>query len=110
MSGDAGTLSAVSAAVSSSAPSAPMIPAGGGMAAAQKAGQDFEAFFMSQVFENMFSGVGSDPMFGGGQGEDVYKSLLIQEYSKVAAKSGSTGIGAMVTRQILQMQEAAGGA
>ena len=35
----------------------------------------------------------------------VYRSLLLQEYSKVAAKSGVTGIGDEVTREILQMQE-----
>lgn len=74
-------------------------------AAAHKAGQDFESFFLSQVFENMFSGIGTDAMFGGGDGEQVYRSLLLQEYSKVAAKSGGIGIAASVEREILQMQE-----
>ena len=91
----------------STAPSTPLVPANAGLAGAKKAGQDFEAFFMSQAFENMYSGLDSDPMFGGGNGEQVYRSLMLQEYSKVAAQSGSTGIGAAVTRQILQMQEIA---
>ena len=73
--------------------------------AAMKAGQDFEAFFLSQAFENMFAGIDTDPLFGGGNGESVYRSLLLQEYSKVAAKSGVTGIGDEVTREILRMQE-----
>lgn len=75
------------------------------VAGAQKAGQDFEAFFLSQVFENMFSSVGTDPTFGGGSGETVYRSLLLQEYSKVAARSGSTGIADAVTREIIKLQE-----
>jgi Rod binding domain-containing protein len=74
-------------------------------AAARKAGEDFEAFFLSQVFETMFSGVDADKMFGGGTGENVYRSLLLQEYSKVAAKSGSTGIADAVQREILRLQE-----
>jgi flagellar protein FlgJ len=74
-------------------------------AAAKKTGQDFEAFFLSQVFENMFSGVGSDPVFGGGTGETVYRSLLLQQYSKVAAKSGGLGIADTVQREILRAQE-----
>jgi Rod binding domain-containing protein len=53
----------------------------------------------------MFSGVDADKMFGGGTGENVYRSLLLQEYSKVAAKSGSTGIADAVQREILRLQE-----
>ena len=86
------------------APSAPTVPYDATLAAAKKTGQDFEAFFLSQAFENMFQGVEADPVFGGGNGESVYRSLLINEYSKVAAQSGSTGIGAEVTREILRLQ------
>jgi peptidoglycan hydrolase FlgJ len=74
-------------------------------AAAQKTAEDFEAFFLSQVFESMFSGVGADPTFGGGNGETVYRSLLLQEYSKVAAKSGGVGVADAVQREILRAQE-----
>ena len=87
------------------APSAPSVPSNADVAAAKKAGEEFEAFFLSQAFENMFAGIGTDPLFGGGHGESVYRSLLLQQYSKVAAKSDSIGIGAEVTREILRMQE-----
>jgi peptidoglycan hydrolase FlgJ len=87
------------------APAAPKVPNHADVAAATKAGQDFEAFFISQSFENMFAGIDTDPLFGGGKGESVYRSLLLQQYSQVAAKSGSLGIGAEVTREILRMQE-----
>lgn len=86
-------------------------PAVGGnldIAAAKKAGADFEAYFLSQAFENMFSGIDVDPMFGGGSGESVYRSMLLQQYSKVAAQSDPTGIGAEVTREILKLQEKQG--
>jgi flagellar protein FlgJ len=73
--------------------------------AARKTAQDFEAFFLSQVFENVFSGVNSDAMFGGGAGETVYRSLLLQEYSKVAARNGGVGIADAVQREILRAQE-----
>jgi peptidoglycan hydrolase FlgJ len=74
-------------------------------AAAHKVAQDFESFFLSQVFDTMFSGIGADSMFGGGDGENIYRSVLLQEYSKVAAKNGGVGIANAVQRQILQMQE-----
>ena len=74
-------------------------------AAALKAAQDFESFFLSQSFETMFSGIGTDGLFGGGNGESIYRSLLIQQYSKIAAKSGGVGIAAAVQREILSAQE-----
>ena len=75
-------------------------------AAARKAGEEFEAFFLSQAIDSMFAGLNSDKLFGGGSSESVYRSLLTQEYAKVAAKSGTTGIADAVQREILRMQEA----
>ena len=85
---------------------APRVPAHADAAAARKTGEDFEAFFLSQVFENMFAGVSTDTMFGGGNGETVYRSLLLQQYSKVAAKNGGVGVADAVQREILRAQEA----
>ena len=73
---------------------------------ARKAAENFEAFFLSQSLDSMFAGVNSDSLFGGGQAENVYRSLLNQEYAKVAAKSGGVGIADAVQREILRMQEA----
>jgi len=74
-------------------------------AAARKTAEDFESFFLSQSFESMFSGVDADAMFGGGSSETVYRSLLLQEYSKVAARRGGIGIASAVQREILRAQE-----
>jgi peptidoglycan hydrolase FlgJ len=76
-------------------------------AAARKTAENFAGFYLSQVFDTMFSSLGSDALFGAGNGETVYRSLLIQEYSKVASRSGSgMGIADAVQREILQAQEA----
>ena len=99
------TSALLSTASSSMGASAPAIGANLSLASAQKTGEDFEAYFLSQAFENMFSGVDADPIFGGGQSEGIYRSMMIQEYSKVAARTHSTGIGDEVTREILKMQE-----
>ncbi|HZB91574.1 MAG TPA: rod-binding protein [Stellaceae bacterium] len=74
-------------------------------ATAHKTAENFESFFLSQVFENMFAGVGTDSLFGGGNAETVYRSLLLQQYSKVAAKAGGVGIADAVQREILRTQE-----
>jgi Rod binding domain-containing protein len=73
--------------------------------AARAAAEDFEAFFLSQVFEQMFAGVEPDPMFGGGEGESVFRSLMLQEYGKAVARTGGIGIADAVQKEILKLQE-----
>jgi len=80
--------------------------AGRGPDAARATGEDFEAFFISQMLDHMFSGLKTDGLFGGGAGEDTYRGLLNQEYGKVIAKSGGIGLADTVTREILKLQEA----
>ncbi len=86
-------------------PQAPKIGKHMDPAAARKTAEDFEAFYLNQTFETMFSGIKSDGMFGGGSGEEIYRSLLLQQYSKVAAKSGGFGIADAVQREMLKLQE-----
>ena len=75
------------------------------LAKAKAAADDFEAFFVTHAFEDMFAGISSDPMFGGGEGEDVFRSFLMQEYGKKVAQSGGIGVSNMVQQQLLQLQE-----
>jgi Rod binding domain-containing protein len=70
------------------------------------AAQEFEAVFMSQMLETMFQGIRTDGPFGGGHGESVYRSLLLQEYGKVLARRGGIGLADAVTRQMIATQEA----
>jgi peptidoglycan hydrolase FlgJ len=71
----------------------------------KKAAQEFESVFISQMLGHMFVSVGNDEMFGGGEAEDIYRSMMIDEYGKLMAKSGGIGIADQVTRELLQNQE-----
>ena len=73
--------------------------------AARKTAQDFESFFLSQMFSSMFQGVKTDGPFGGGHGEDMFRGMLMQEYGKSVAQKGGIGIADAVYKQILLMQE-----
>jgi Rod binding domain-containing protein len=74
-------------------------------AAIDKVAEDFEAFFAGAYFEQMFSGVQPDAVTGGGEGESMFRSLMIQEYGKAVAKQHVLGIADVVKRQLLQLQE-----
>lgn len=73
-------------------------------AAARKAAEDFESVFVSQMMEPMFQGLKTDGMFGGGQGEQVFRSLMIQEVGKEISKAGGIGISDAVYGEMLRMQ------
>ena len=75
------------------------------VAGIQKVSEDFEAFFASSVFEQMFSGLEPDPITGGGEGETMFRSLMIQEYGKAIAKQHKLGIADVVQKQLLRLQE-----
>jgi flagellar protein FlgJ len=70
-----------------------------------KVAEDFEAFFAGTYFEQMFSGIQPDPITGGGQGEEMFRSLMIQEYGKAVAKQHKLGIADVVKTQLLRLQE-----
>jgi len=69
------------------------------------AAQDFEAFFLSQMFEMMFAGIETDGPFGGGQSEKIFRSLMVAEYGKSTAARGGVGIADDIIRQMLNTQE-----
>lgn len=66
---------------------------------------DFEAQFISQMLENMFSTVETGGVLGAGEGEEVYRSMMIDEYGKLMSRSGGIGVADHVKREMLRMQE-----
>lgn len=74
--------------------------------AIKKVAQQFEGVFISQFLSQMFSGISSDGPTGGGQGEEMFRSLMIDEYGKQFAAQGGFGLASAVQREMLKMQEA----
>lgn len=86
------------------------MPGGSSLSSADKAkiaetAEDFEAFFIARTMESMYEGVSTDGMFGGGNAERMYRSLLLNEYGKQMAKTGSIGVKDDIMRSIIEMQE-----
>ncbi len=73
----------------------------------EAAAKDFESFFIANMLDQMFAGLETDGMFGGGEAEKTYRSMLHQEYGKAIADQGGVGVGKMVSSEIIRMQELA---
>jgi Rod binding domain-containing protein len=79
--------------------------AGAGPETAKRVGQEFEALFLSEMLGPVFESTDTDGLFGGGEGEKIFRSMMVQEYGKAIAQSGGVGIADAVQREILRMQE-----
>ncbi len=75
----------------------------------EAAAKEFEAVFVSEMMKPMFEGISTDGPFGGGKGEEVFRGIMLQEYGKMVAESGSIGIADQVKGEMIRMQEAANG-
>ncbi len=73
------------------------------------AAEDFEAMFATQLLKPMFDTVPVNGLFGGGNGEEIMRSFLLQEYGKTIAKTGCLGIAPQVKNEMLRAQENAKG-
>ena len=71
----------------------------------QTVARQFEGMFLSQMFGHMFKGLKTDGLMGGGNGEAIFRDLLIQEYGKAASKAGGIGLAKSIARQLSTMQE-----
>lgn len=86
----------------------PTVRKGASNAEIDQAAQEFEAVFLAQMMEHMFAGVTTDGPFGGGHAEGIFRSVLLQEYSKVLAKTDALGIADAVKAELLSAQEVSG--
>ena len=53
---------------------------------------EYESVFIAQMMQHMFSGIETDPMFGGGKGEEVFRGMMVQEYGKIITEAGGIGL------------------
>jgi Rod binding domain-containing protein len=76
------------------------------LASSRAAAEDFEAFFVTHSFADMMGDMQPDALFGGGEGESVFRSFLLDEYGKMVAKTQGIGVADAVQRELLHLQEA----
>jgi len=70
------------------------------------AAKEYESVFISQFLGSMYSGIKTDGVTGGGQGEEMFRSLMINEYGKAIQQRGGFGLAAQMKTQLLKHQEA----
>ena len=76
-------------------------------AKAASAAKEYEGVFIAQLLGSMFEGIKTDGMFGGGQGEEMFRSMMIDQYAKGIADQGGFGLAAHMQAELLKHQQVA---
>ena len=72
--------------------------------AAENAAKEFESVFLNEMLGPMFEGLSTDGIGGGGDGEQMFRPMLIEQYAAAISKSGGIGLAAAVLRELNHMQ------
>jgi flagellar protein FlgJ len=72
----------------------------------EKTAQDFEAFFLSQMYQQMYKDVPTDGVMGGGHGEEAFRSFMLDDFARLTAKTGRIGLGRQIADHMIRLQEA----
>jgi flagellar protein FlgJ len=71
---------------------------------AKKVSQDFEGLFIGMMMKTMRETVAKDKVTGGGHGEDVYRSMLDEQYVTAAVKRGGFGLAKHIEKDIIRQE------
>lgn len=71
---------------------------------AKKVSQDFEGLFIGMMMKSMRETVAKDKLTGGGHGEDVYRSMLDEQYVAAAVKRGGFGLAKHIEKDIIRQE------
>ncbi len=74
--------------------------------AVNQAAEEFEAVMLTAMLKPVFENIETSAPFGGGQGEEMWRGLLVEEYAKEMAAAGGIGIADQVRSELLRIQEA----
>lgn len=74
---------------------------------ARKQAVELEGVFLNSLMSQMFSSIKTDGMFGGGQGEDTWRSMQSEQYANLLAQNGGVGLADQIMADLLAIQESA---
>jgi flagellar protein FlgJ len=76
-------------------------------AALRQQAEALEGTFLNTLTSQMFSSIKTDGAFGGGFGEETWRGMQAEQIADEISKSGGIGLADQITRNLLDIQEAA---
>ncbi len=70
----------------------------------RRVAEEFEAVFIAEMLAPMFESLSTEGLGGGGQGEQMFRPMLVERYAEAISQAGGVGIAESVMREMLRMQ------
>ena len=67
--------------------------------------EEFESVFLAEMLAPMFEALDTEGLGGGGQGEQMFRPMLVQQYAESISQAGGGGIADSIVRELLRMQQ-----
>jgi flagellar protein FlgJ len=83
----------------------PLAKGGLDIAKASAVSKEYEQVFISQFLGSMFSGLPTDGITGGGQGEEMFRSMMTEQYAKGLTARGGFGLAAHMQAELMKHQQ-----
>jgi peptidoglycan hydrolase FlgJ len=98
--------SAQSAIFAASQPAMPVVPKALTASKAAAVSKEYESVFISQFLGSMFEGISTDGVTGGGQGEEMFRSMMVDQYAKGLTQRGGFGLASHMQAELMKHQQA----
>ena len=72
--------------------------------------EELEGVFLTMLTKTMFEGIKPDENFGGGFGEETWRSMQAEQLGAAMAQGGGIGIAEQIMGDMIALQEAANAA
>jgi flagellar protein FlgJ len=69
--------------------------------------EELEGVFLNMLTKEMFASIKGDENFGGGFGEETWRSMQAEQLANTMAQSGGIGLADELMGQMIALQEAA---
>ncbi len=69
--------------------------------------EELEGVFLNMLTKEMFASIKGDENFGGGFGEETWRSMQAEQLANSMAQAGGVGIAQDLMEQMIALQEAA---
>lgn len=67
---------------------------------------ELEGVFLNTLVSEMFKGLETDSMFGGGHAEETWRGMMAEQYASEMAKAGGIGIADQMVTHLIETQAA----
>lgn len=66
---------------------------------------ELEGVFLNTLVSEMFKGLETDSMFGGGYAEETWRGMMAEQYAELMAKAGGIGMADQMVAALLEQQQ-----